>query len=179
MPLLLLVPLLALLLAALWLVLLPLSLWARYRSGRARRRAQGWVVRTNAWATTVSLPFFLATAWWTTHWHADALRDASLGLLLGVLVGIASLWLTRFERDARGLWYTPNRWPVLLLTLLVALRLLSGAWVAWRHATGAAPTPWADALDAGAWLGVAGVFLGHALAYAWGLRLRLLRAGTA
>ena len=28
-------------------------------------------------------------------------------------------------------------------------------------------------LDAGAWTGVAGVFLGYALAYAWGLRARL------
>jgi hypothetical protein len=48
MPLLLLIPLLVLGLLALWLVLLPLSLLARYRSGRARRRARGWVVRGNA-----------------------------------------------------------------------------------------------------------------------------------
>ena len=173
MPLLLLVPLLVLLVLALWLVLLPFSLWARYRSGRARRLARGWGVRANAWATAVSVPLFLASAWWATRWHAAALRDAAIGLLGGVAFGLVSLWLTRFERDARGLWYTPHRWPVLLLTGVVAARLLLGAWMAWRHASGAAPAAWADALDAGAWLGVAGLLLGHALAYAWGLRARL------
>ena len=46
---LLLVPVAVLLLFALWLVLLPLSLWARYATGRARRRAQGWIVGGHAW----------------------------------------------------------------------------------------------------------------------------------
>jgi len=122
----------------LWLVLLPWSLWMRYRSGRARRRPQGWVVRGNAWLLAASLPLFLGTAWLMDRWMRDALRDAALGLLLGTLFGIVSVWLTRFERDARGLAYTPNRWPVLVLTGLVAARVLAGFWRAWR---GAEPAP--------------------------------------
>ena len=176
MPLLLLLPLLLLALVALWLVLLPLTLWARYRAGRARRRASGWVVRTNAWLLALSLPLFLLTAWATSHWAADALRDAVVGLLLGLLLGVISLWLTRFEADARGFVYTPSRWPALLLTTLVALRILAGAWMTVRHAAGHAQDAWMAWLEAGAWLGVAGVFLGYGFAYAWGLRARLPRS---
>ena len=51
----------------------------------------------------------------------------------------------------------------------------AGFWMAWRHATGGAVDALADAIDAGAWTGVAGLFLGYALAYAWGLRARLSR----
>lgn len=176
MPLLLFLPIALLALVALWLVLLPISLWARYASGRARRRAQQWIIRGNAWLLAFSVPLLLFSAWLASHWTHAALRDALLGLLLGILVGIASLWLTRFERDAKGLVYTPNRWLVLALTTLVALRIAAGLWVAWRHATsGAVDDALAEWIEAGAWMGVAGVFLGYALAYTWGLRARLLR----
>jgi len=176
MPLLLFLPLALLALVALWLLLLPISLWARYASGRARRRAQGWVIRGNAWLLACSVPLLLLSAWLASRWMHAALRDAGLGLLLGILFGIASLWLTRFERDAKGLVYTPNRWLVLALTTLVALRIAAGLWMTWRHATGGAVSALADWIEAGAWTGVAGVFLGYALAYTWGLRARLSRA---
>lgn len=165
MPLLLLAPLLVLLLLAAWLVLLPISLWARYASGRARRRAQGWFIGGNAWLLALLLPVFLVTAWIATFWMDDALRDACLGILIGVVVGIVGVWLTRFERDAKGWTYTPNRWVVLALTSIVALRVLAGLWMAWRHLSGGVPGALADWLDAGAWMGIAGVFLGYGLAY--------------
>lgn len=171
MPLLLLL-LLPLLLLALWLVLLPLSLWLRWRGGRARRRLQPWAVRLNAWLLAASVPVFLASAWFATRWWPDALADAAIGLLAGVLVGIVGLWLMRVERDARGLWITPNRWLVLALTTLVALRVLAGLWRAGVQLAQAA-TP--AAVDVGLWTGVAGLLLGYGLATAWGLRARLRR----
>ena len=174
MPLLLLLPLVLLALVTAWLVLLPISLWMRYASGRARRRAQGWVVRGNAWLLAISLPLFLLSSWAATYWMHDALRDACVGLLLGIGAGVAGVWLTRFERDAKGVIYTPNRWLVLGLTSIVALRVLAGLWITWRHVAGdgvsGALEQW---LDAGAWTGVAGLLLGYALAYTWGLRARL------
>lgn len=173
MPLLLLLPFALLALIAIWLVLLPISLWARYASGRARRRAQGWVVRGNAWLLAMSLPLFLLSAWAATYWMDDALRDAGLGLLIGVVVGVVGVWLTHFERDAKGLVYTPNRWLVLVLTSIVALRVVAGLWMAWRHANGDVSGALAQWLDAGAWTGVAGLFLGYGLAYTWGVRARL------
>ena len=133
------------------------------------------MVHGNAWLLAASLPLFLGTAWLMDRWMRDALRDAALGLLLGTLFGIVSVWLTRFERDARGLVYTPNRWPVLLLTSLVAARVLAGLWRTWQQLTDAAPDAFARWLDGGAWTGIAGLFLGYGLAYAWGLRARLAR----
>lgn len=176
MPLLLLLPLAVLGLVALWLVLLPISLWARYASGRARRRAQAWFIRGNAWILVIVLPIFLLSTWAATPWMEGALRDACLGLLVGIAVGIVGVWLTRFERDGKGMVYTPNRWVVLALTTLVALRVLAGLWIAWGHVSGGESSTLGELLDAGAWTGVAGVFLGYGLAYTWGLRARLSRA---
>lgn len=174
---LLLVPLLLLVFVAVWALLLPLALLQRYRRGRARRRARGWAVRLNAWLLLGSAGLFVATAWLAGYWISAALAHATLGLALGVVVGIIGLWLTRFELDppdARGLVYTPNRGLVLALTGLVALRLGYGllqGWQLWRgsgdHASWLA--------HQGSLLAVGGLLLGHYLAYAWGLRQRLPR----
>jgi hypothetical protein len=174
MPLLLLLPLLVLAVLALWALLLPFSLWARYRAGRARRRAMPWVIRANAWLLVVSVAIFLGSAALTSHWLPGALRDACIGLLAGIALGVASLWATRFERDTSGFWFTPNRWLVLGLTLLVAARIVAGLWAGWERVgrEAASPAVWASA---GGWLGVGGLLLGYYLAYTWGLRARLRR----
>ena len=171
MPLLLL-PLLVLGVLALWALLLPFSLWARYRSGRARRRAQGWVIRANAWLLAVSVPMLLLAAWVAGRWDAGAHVETVAGLLVGVAIGAASLWLTHFERDGEGFHYTPNRWMVLALTGLVAARIFAALVIGWRRLgeSGAATMAW---LDASGLLAVAGLLLGYGLAYTWGLRARL------
>jgi hypothetical protein len=177
MPLLLLLLVLLVAVPVLWLLLLPFLLWARYRNGRARRRAQGWVIRINAWLLAISVPLLALSAWISSHWFADALLEAIAGLLLGGLVGIASLWLTRFEPDASGFHYTPNRWLGLGLTALVALRIVAGVALGWQRMEGGASAPlWG--LDAGGLLAIAGLFLGYALAYTWGLRARLPARAT-
>jgi hypothetical protein len=179
MPLLLIIPLVVLFVIALWAVLLPFSLWMRYRTGRARRRAQGWVIAANAWLLVVSVGVFLLSAWIANLWVPHALRDAALGLALGVVIGIASLWLTRFEADAAGFHYTPNKWLVLGLTLLVAGRIVAGLWMAWQRVGSEAAVPAAAWMQAGGWLGVGGVLIGYYLAYTWGLRGRLRRIARA
>ena len=156
----------------LWAVSLPVLLWARYRNGRARRRAQGWVVRVNAWLLLLSVPLLVLSGWISSHWFPEALVETAAGLMLGVLLGIVSLWLTRFEPDATGFHYTPNRWLVLGLTALVAARIVAGLVVSLRQLEGAPLAPIA-LLDAGGLLALAGLFLGYALAYTWGLRARL------
>jgi hypothetical protein len=179
MPLLIILPLLVLALVALWAVLLPFSLWMRYRTGRARRRAQGWVIRGNAWLLLVSLAVFAFFTAISAFWLPHALRDAGLGVLAGLLLGLASLRLTRFEPDADGFFYTPNRWLVLTLTVVIAARLVAGAWMAWRRVFGDGEAVPAEAwLQAGSLVGVAALLLGYYLAYTWGLRGRVLRGGS-
>lgn len=176
MPLLLL-PLLLIAFVLVWALLLPLALLQRYRRGHARRRARAWAVRFNAWLMLVSVLLFVATAWLVGHWVDAALAHASTGLALGIVIGIIGLWLTRFEfgeSHAGLLVYTPNRWLVLALTGVVALRIGYGLLRGWQWSRGQG--------DAAEWLAqqgnllaVGGLLLGHYLAYAWGLRRRLPR----
>jgi hypothetical protein len=173
MPLLLL-PLLIVALVLLWLLLMPFALWQRYRSGRSRRRAVRWVATLNAWSLLVSAVMFLFGAWVAGYWVDAALAHAGAGLLAGMLLGVMGLALTRFETTSQGVFYTPNRWLVLTLTLVVAARIGYGlyrmeqAWVSDIHAA------WLS--QQGSLLAVGGLLLGHYLAYAWGLRWRLRRA---
>ena len=165
--------------ALLALLLLPVSLWARYRNGRARRRAQGWAVRTNAWLLALSVPLFLASAWVTSVWLPQALHDAAYGLLAGVFLGVISLWLTRFEHDDAGFHFTPNRWVVLLLILVVTARIVVGMWLTAAPMLGLVVPFGAEWLRGGGWLGIAGLLLGYHGSYAWGLRARLPKPGRA
>lgn len=174
MPLLLLLPLLVAGIFALWAVLLPFALAQRYRHGRARRRAQAWVVRANAWLLAASALLFLLGAWIGSHWIEHAMRDAAVGLLAGVALGIVGVWGSRFEATPQGLYYTPNRWLVLALTSLLALRILLGLWLGWQSMRGGPAGTGLDAwFDNGGLLAVAAVLLGYYLAYTWGLRRRL------
>lgn len=173
----LLLPLLLIGFVLVWALLLPLALFQRYRRGRTRKRARAWAVRLNAWLMLFSVAVFAGTSWLAGYWIDAALLHALVGLALGTVVGIVGLWLTRFEfAESHGglLVYTPNRWLVLGLTVLVALRIGYGLLHGWQWTRGAG--------DAAAWLAqqgsllaVGGVLLGHYLAYAWGLRQRLPR----
>ena len=175
---LLLIPLALLAIVLAWLLLMPLALWQRYRRGHARRRAVPWAIAVNAWLLLASVLLFVLTAWLSGFWIVGAVRHAGLGLAVGIALGIVGLWLTRFERDARGLHFSPNRWLVLALTLVVAARIGYGLWHAWQL--------WQADAGHAAWLAqqanllaVGGLLLGYYLAYAWGLRHRLAQASVA
>ncbi|HEY5971771.1 MAG TPA: DUF1453 domain-containing protein [Pseudoxanthomonas sp.] len=170
---LLIVPLLILVVLALWLLLLPLSLWQRYRYGKTRRKAWPWAVRLNAWMLLVSLLVFLASMALTNMWWPGALLYAAVGLGIGLVVGMAGLWLSRFENTPQGLFYTPNPWLVLALTLLVAARIAMGFVELWRYWQGHEALAMVPVLDHASLFSVAGLLLGYYLAYTWGLRRRL------
>lgn len=175
MPLLLLLPLLVLCVVALVLVLLPVSLWQRYRRGHARRRAVGWSVAVNAWTALVALALFggvVAVAAW---WVPGAPAHAAVGVAVGIVLGIVGLWLSRFERDGDALHYEPNRVLVGALTLLVAARIGTGLWQA-THVAGPASTHWW--LQPATLYATGGALLGYACAFAWGVRQRLRRVAA-
>lgn len=177
MPLLLLLPLLVPVLLVAALLLVPLTLRQRYRMGHARRRAWPWLLRVNAWGFLASLVLFVAGAWLGTHWSAAALQDAGLGAVAGMVMGMLGVALTRFSRDGRVFHYVPNRWMALVLTLLVASRIVAGLWWSWRRIGGGAATQghvsgWEHWLDAGGVWAIGGLLLGYASTYAWGIHLR-------
>jgi hypothetical protein len=171
---LLLVPL-ALLAAVLVLVLLmPLSLIQRYRVGTARRAARGWIVTINLVTLVLSAGLFLFGAAISTIWVPQAFTSALTGLAAGAALGVLGLSLSRWEPTPRALHYTPNRWLVLGITLVVTARIAYGFWRSWEA--------WRSGLSGGSWIVAAGlpgslaagaVVIGYYVVYWAGVRRRL------
>jgi hypothetical protein len=158
------------------IALIPFSLIMRYRVGTARQPARGWLATLNLVGLSVSTVLFLLTAAFTTRWVPEAFRYALMGVAIGCVLGVLGLLLTRWEAGPRALYYTPNRWLVLGITLVVTVRIAYGfwrTWHAWRaayeHTSVIAASGVAGSLAAGA------VVLGYYLAYWAGVRRRIRR----
>jgi hypothetical protein len=158
------------------IALIPVSLVQRYRVGTARRPARSWLITLNLLGLSMSAVLFLVGAGLTNVWVPTAFLSALLGLLGGCVLGLLGLALTRWEHTRGALYYTPNRWLVLAITVTVAARIGYGFWRSW-HA-------WQTAADRGTWFitsGVAGslaagaVVLGYYLMYWAGVRWRFRR----
>ena len=158
------------------IALIPFSLIQRFRMGTMRRRAIGWIIALNAAGTFISTLLFLASAALTSHWVPGTLTYTAAGLAAGSLTGAIGLALTRWEVAAGRLYYTPNRWLVLAITLLVAGRVFYGfyrSYEAWQatldHMTWVAVSGVATSMSAGA------IVLGYYLVFWIGVRRKLRR----
>lgn len=165
---------LLLLLPLLLLVLMPLILVQRYRLGSARRLVRPWAVTLNVVLTALSAVLFLTAAAITAIWVPDAFGGAALGIVLGLGLGVVGLALTRWEPAPATLHYTPNRWLVLVVTVMVSARILYGLWRSWKAAeSGIYGTGMVLAFGIPESLAVGGAVIGYYVAYAWGVRHRL------
>ena len=144
--------------------------------GRAAKAARGWVVTLNLLALALSTGLFLATAAMTSRWVPDAFLYTLLGLAAGAVLGLLGLATTRWEATHPSPHFTPNRWLVLALILVVTARIVYGFWRAWEA--------WRSTGPGAGWLAEAGVagsmaagalVLGYALTYWLGVRARLRR----
>jgi hypothetical protein len=158
------------------LFLIPLSLVQRYRTATTRRMARGWVATLNVAALLLSIALYLAGALLTSVWAPGAFTYALGGLLVGSCLGIAGLVLSRWETTSGSMHYTPNRWLVLGITLIVSARLLYGFWRGW-HAWRFTPQDGSWLAEAGAAgsLGAGAIVLGYYLTYWLGVRRRVRR----
>ncbi len=155
---------------------MPFALWQRYRLGKARRPARRWVTRINLALLLFSIAIFLWSAALTNFWVPHAFTYAVLGVLSGFPLAAFGLLLTRWETTATAIFYTPNRWLVLLLTVAVGLRLLYGLWRVWEKWQTTAPdSSWLAAAGIAESLAVGGVILGYYFCYAVGILLHLRR----
>ncbi len=169
--------LLVLLLPLAVIVLIPVSIVQRIRRGTVRRPARGWVIAVNLVAVTVSMVLFLAGALIARLWAPDTLTYTVAGLGAGALLGLAGFALTRWDLDGGRLHYTPNRWLVLAVTLVVSARVLYGFWRLWEgwrasveQMTLVAASGLAMSMSAGA------IVIGYYFAYWLAVRRRLRRA---
>jgi hypothetical protein len=161
------------------IALTPLTLIQRYRVGTARRRARMWIATLNVIGLALSSALFFAGAAVTSFWVPNAFTYPLLGFAGGCLFGLVGLALSRWESIPGSLHYTPNRWLVLGITLVVTSRLVFGFWRSWQA--------WRATPDYGAWLAASGaagslaagaVVLGYYLTYSLGVRGRLRRHRT-
>jgi hypothetical protein len=155
---------------------MPLSLVQRYRVGTARRLARSWVATINLVALLLSASIFLVSSAITSIWIPGAFTHALAGLGMGCALGVAGLLLTRWERGAGTLHYTPNRWLVLGITLIVTARILYGVWRTWQAwRLGLGDPSWVAATGAAGSLAAGAVVLGYYLVYWLGVRRRVRR----
>jgi hypothetical protein len=159
-------------------VLVPVSLVLRYRAGTARRQARGWIAIINLIGLVISTLLFLMGAAIANIWVPHAVRDSLLGLLGGFALGIVGLWLSRWERAPQSLHYTPNRWLVLAVTLLVTARVLFGLWRSWHSwhlasGTGSGEPALVASFGVAGSLAAGAVVLGYYLSYWLGIQRRL------
>lgn len=157
-----------------FVIAIPFSLVMRYRVGKARRLARAWVVTANLVMLSISLALFLVGAAMTNIWVPRAFVYGLAGLAAGGTLGVLGLLATRWERTPNGLFFTPNRWLVLLVTLVVAARISFGiwrSWHAWHHGAGA--VGWLEAFGVAQSLAAGAIVLGYYLVYLLGLRRRL------
>ena len=158
------------------IVLVPISIVQRYRVGTSRQRARGWLTALNLGALTLSALLFLVSAAFTNIWVPDALRYTVGGLGAGCLLGIAGLWLTRWEPSLGTLHYTPNRLLVLAITLLVAVRVMYGFWRGWESwRAGVSGESWFVAAGVAGSMAAGAIVIGYYLTYWFGVRRRLKR----
>ena len=168
-----------LLLLALIAVSVPLSILQRYRAGTARRRARAWVASVNLFGLLLSAVLLLLSAALATGWVPRALPYTMAGLVGGCALGLLGLALSRWEPAPGSLHYTPNRFLVLSITLLVAARLFYGFWRGWQAwQSTPAGISWLDAAGAAGAMGAGAVVLGYYLAYWAGIRRRIRRSET-
>jgi hypothetical protein len=172
------VPLLVvpILVALLVVALIPVSIVARIRRGAMRRQARGWAVTANLFAVTLSLILFLFGALVVSTWEPSVLSYTAGSFAAGCVLGLLGFALTRWERHDGRLHYTPNRWLVLTVTLIVTARVFYGFWRTYEA--------WRGSVDQMAWVAVSGlstsmsagsVVLGYYFVYWFAVRREMAR----
>lgn len=151
----------------------PLSIVQRYRTGTAKRPARSWVAAANTVLVGVSILTFLVTAAVTNVWIPGAVNHSLIGLLTGILLGIVGVLVSRWETGGDTISYTPNRWLILTITLLVAGRIGYGLWRAW-HAWQTTPEDRSWIAEAGlsGSMAIGALLLGYYLSFWAGVWLR-------
>lgn len=159
-----------------FIALIPFSLIQRFRRGTMRRRALRWVIGLNFGGTLISVVLFLVGASITTRWIPGTLTYTAAGLAVGCVLGFVGLALTRWEFAGGRLHYTPDRWLVLAITLVVTARVFYSFYRSYQA--------WQATLDRVAWVAASGVaasmsagaiVLGYYLVYWAGVRRQLRR----
>jgi Protein of unknown function (DUF1453) len=105
------------------LALMPLLVWRVY--SRVRRMVgRQRLSRVRPWIAVGLFPVLVALLALVSRQYPVALAWLTGGLVIGALLAVYGLRLTRFERTAQGPFYTPNAYLGVALSLLLVGRVL-------------------------------------------------------
>lgn len=160
------------------LALVPLVAWrlyARLRRLIGRQRLS----RLRPWVTLLLFPLVLGLLALAARAHPDRLWFLGAGLALGGGLGVFGVKKTRFERTADGLFYTPDKYLGIAVSLLLVGRIIYR--LVEVFVLGNLPPPGQpdDFATTPLTLGVVGLLSGYYILYAAGLvrcRSALLRS---
>lgn len=151
------------------LVLLPLVAWRVYSRFRRMVGRQG-LSRVRPWITLTIFSIVLVLLAYAARAHVDRLGWLAAGLTAGSLLGVYGLRLTRFEATPQGLFYTPNPYLGISLSLLFFGRILYRVAEVYSITSSASPTA-PDFARSPLTLAVFGFIAGYYVTYAVGLML--------
>ena len=155
------------------LALSPLIAWRLY--SRVRRMVgRQRLSRIRPWIPVCLFPILVLLLALASLQHPLALASLTGGLLIGSLLAVYGLRLTRFERTAQGLFYIPNAYLGSALSLLLVGRILYRLAELYVGGLPPAGVP-ADFARSPVTLAIFGTLAGYYVAYAIGL-LRWRRA---
>jgi hypothetical protein len=108
------------------------------------------------------------------RYRLGAFSGAAAGVVLGLGLGVLGLLLTHWEPTPATLHFTPNRWLVLLVTVMVSVRIAYGFWRSLQAArAGIYGSQMVLAFGIPESLAVGGAVIGYYVAYAVGVRRRV------
>ena len=147
------------------LLLVPLLAWrvyARFRRLVGKQR----LTKVRPWITLTVFPVLAGLLSWLVYPEGQKIAWLAAGMTGGAELSVLGLKLTRFERTAEGLFYTPNGILGVSLVVLFVGRILYRAIEV--YALSAANTFTAFAVSS-VTLGIFGLLAGYYLGYAVGL----------
>jgi hypothetical protein len=151
------------------LALSPLIVWRIY--SRVRRMVgRQRLSRIRPWLPVCLFPLLVLLLAFASLQHPLALASLAGGLVIGSLLAVYGLRLTRFERTAQGLFYTPNAYLGSALSLLLVGRILYRLAELYVGGLPPAGVP-SDFARSPLTLAIFGTLAGYYVAYAVGLLL--------
>ncbi len=146
-------------------VLIAWRMYSRIRRLVGRQRLS----RVRPWISVCLFPVLVFLLALVSLRHPYTLAVLMAGVVVGVALGSYGLRLTKFERTAEGLFYTPNAHIGIALSLLLAGRVLYRlGQLYFSPAASAAPVEFARSPIT---LAIFGTLAGYYVAYAVGLLL--------
>jgi hypothetical protein len=148
------------------LALVPLIAWRLY--SRVRRMiGRQRLSRIRPWIPVCLIPLLVLLLAFVSREHPIALAALAGGLAAGGVLALYGLRLTRFERTAQGLFYTPNAYLGVALSLLLVGRVLYR--LIQVYSGDALTAASSDFVRSPATLAIFGTLAGYYVAYAIGL----------